>query len=80
MISTIKNIILTCVFALCLYAVFGAYIKAMFNGNLPMMKHNEPKEVCAVFPDGIKYNRSAAVSIRNYSKKSGQTFDYQPCK
>lgn len=77
--QTLKNIILTCVFAFCVYAVLVSYLVAMFNGSLPMMRNNEPARVCAAFPDGNSYGRDSVKSIEKYSKKTRQSFEYKDC-
>lgn len=79
-VRLIKEIALGTVFALCLYMVFGGYIAAMFNGKLPMMKHNEPKRMCAVFQDGMVYGRDSVISIDAYHEKTGQSFEMVECK
>lgn len=78
-VRLIKEIALGTVFALCLYAVFGGYIVAMFNGKLPMMQRTEPARMCAVFQDGTKYGRGSVKSIDAYHEKTGQSFDYEVC-
>jgi len=77
--QTLKNIILTCVFIVVVYAVIGGYIVAMFNGKMPMMKNNEPARMCAVFQDGTSFGRDSIISIDAYHEKTKQSFDYQEC-
>ena len=76
----LKNIMLTCVFALCLYAVLGGYIVAMFSGKLPFMQNNEPSRMCAAFQDGTTYGRDSILSIDAYHEKTGQVFEMVACK
>jgi hypothetical protein len=80
MLASLKEITLGIVTALCLYAVFGGYIAAMFNGNLPFMQRTEPAQMCAVFQDGTKYGRDSTLSIDAYHEKTGQSFDYEVCE
>jgi len=77
--SRLKELALGAIFAICLYAVLGGYIAAMFNGKLPMMQNNEPARMCAVFQDGTKYGRDSVKSIDAYHAKTKQSFDYQRC-
>lgn len=80
MLASLKEITLGIVTALCLYAIFGGYIAAMFNGKLPMMQDNEPARMCAVFKDGTKYGRDSVKSIDAYHEKTGQSFEMVECK
>lgn len=75
----LKEITLAIVTALCLYAIFGSYIAAMLNGNMPFMQDNEPARMCAVFQDGTKYGRDSTLSIDAYHEKTGQSFYYEVC-
>ena len=77
--QTLKNIALTCVFMVLVYAILGGYIVAMFNGKMPMMRDKEPKPVCAVFQDGTTFGRDRVISIDAYHAKTKQSFDYQEC-
>lgn len=78
--NALKDILLGCTFAVCLYVVFGGYIVAMFNGDLPAMENHEPKRSCAVFQDGTSFGRDSVISIDAYHEKTGQTFDYTECE
>lgn len=80
MLAALKEIALCTVCALCLYAVFGGYIVAMFNGKLPFMQDNEPARMCAVFQDGTKYGRDSTISIDAYHEKTGQSFEMAECE
>ncbi|MBP6517882.1 hypothetical protein [Shewanella sp.] len=80
MLTLLKEIALGTVCALCLYAMFGGYIVAMFNGKLPFMQHNEPKQMCVVFQDGTKYGLDSVISIDAYHEKTGQSFEMVECK
>lgn len=71
----IKDILLGCVFATILYAVFGGYIVAMFNA----MENRETPRMCAVFQDGMTYGRDSTLSIDAYHERTGQSFDYTEC-
>lgn len=75
----IKNIILSVAFSLCLYAIFGGYIAAMFNGKLPFMQRTEPARMCAAFQDGTKYGRDSTLSIDAYHENTGQSFEMVEC-
>lgn len=79
MLTSLKEIALGTVCALCLYSVFGGYIAAMLNGKLPFMQDNEPARMCAVFQDGMVYGRDSTISIDAYHEKTGQSFDYEVC-
>lgn len=76
----LKEITIGIVTAICLYAIFGSYIAAIFNGNLPFMQDNEPTKMCAVFQDGTKYGRDSTLSIDSYHEKTGQSFEMVGCK
>jgi ABC-type long-subunit fatty acid transport system fused permease/ATPase subunit len=79
MLASLKEITLGIVTALCLYAIFGGYIAAMFNGKLPFMQDNEPARMCAVFQDGMVYGRDSTLSIDAYHEKTGQSFEMVEC-
>lgn len=76
----LKELLINTVTALCLYAIFGGYIAAMFNGKLPLMQDNEPARMCAVFQDGTKYGRDSTLSIDAYHEKTWQSFGYEVCE
>lgn len=80
MLALLKEIALGTVFVLCLYAMFGGYIAAMFSGKLPIMQRTETARMCAVFQDGTKYGRDSVKSIDAYHEKTGQSFDYEVCE
>lgn len=80
MLAALKEITLGIAFALCLYAIFGGYIAAMFNGKLPFMQRTEPARMCAVFQDGTKYGRDSTLSVGAYHEKTGQSFEMVECK
>lgn len=80
MLASLKEITLGIVTTLCLYALFGGYIAAMFNGKLPFMQGNEPARMCAVFQDGTKYGRDSTLSIDAYQENNGQAFEMVECK
>ncbi len=44
--QTLKNLILSVVFALCVYGLTGSYFAAMITGNLPWQKVTEPTINC----------------------------------
>jgi hypothetical protein len=80
LVNKLIGLVIGCVTALCLYAFFGSYIIAMFNGKLPMMQHNEPARMCAVFQDGTTYGRDSTLSIDSYHQKTGQAFYMAKCE
>lgn len=76
----LKELLIGTVTALCLYAIFGGYVVAIFNGKLPMMQNKEPARMCAVFQDGTTYGRDSILSIDAYHDKTGQVFEMVVCK
>lgn len=76
----VKEVALCALTALCLYAFFGGYIVAMFNGKLPMQQPVKQARMCAVFQDGTTYGSDSVISIDAYHEKTGQSFDYQKCQ
>lgn len=76
----LKELLIGTVTALCLYAIFGGYIVAIFNGKFPFMHNNEPERMCAVFQDGATYGRDSILSIDAYHNKTGQVFEMVACK
>ena len=80
MLDNIKNLILSVIFALCIYVVFGGYFYAMMSGNLPGQKNNEPAEMCAVFSDGESYSMAYPKSIKKYARVTGLKYKRVECK
>ena len=76
----LKELLIGTVTALCLYAIFGGYVVAIFNGKLPMMQNNEPARMCAVFQDGTTYGSDSILSIDAYHDKTWQVFEMVACK
>lgn len=78
--NMVKEVALCALTALCLYAFFGGYIVAMFNGKLPMQQPVEQARMCAVFQDGTTYGSDSILSIDSYHEKTGQFFEIVKCK
>jgi len=78
-LAVLKETALGIVTALCLYAIFGGYIAAMFNGKLPIQQSEKQVSMCAVFQDGTTYGRDSTISIDAYHERTKQSFDYQEC-
>ncbi|MGL4518064.1 MAG: hypothetical protein ACRCUH_15395 [Shewanella sp.] len=78
--NMVKEVVLCALTALCLYAFFGSYIVAMFNGKLPMQQSEKQVSMCAVFQDGMTYGSDSVLSIDAYHERTKQSFDYQQCQ
>lgn len=77
--TIIKNIILSVVFILVVYSVFGGYIFSMFNSLLYGQSMSEPKPQCAIFDGGVKYSISSVNAIDLYADKTGKEYIVDDC-
>lgn len=78
--DVIKDIVLGVVFAAFVYLVFGVYLSAMFNAEMPLQEKQDVVKTCVKFEDGTKFGRERYSSISKYRATTGQSYKDEPCR